>query len=222
MQNSRNKTIRIRPICLKANSPSLDMGSQIYTIIQFIQRYATWSFVLWVKAKKASITVNGQSLEIGKNLETALRYIRLRKKQLVLWADAICINQSDVVEKNYLVAAMSEIYQEAEVVIVFLGISVDCTEFLNACHMLGTDDACDDYRLDETFEHISTQANAKACLIQMVKLLKSHWWSRAWIVQEIAYAKSDPLIMIGRDISTTVYITTLTLKIQRAESMELW
>ncbi|CAH0056982.1 unnamed protein product [Clonostachys solani] len=33
----------------------------------------------------------------------------------------------------------------------------------------------------------------------MVHILCRPWWSRAWILQEMAYAKSDPLIMFGRN-----------------------
>ena len=39
----------------------------------------------------------------------------------IVWADAICINQQDLLEKNSQVAMMRSIYQTSEQVIVWLG-----------------------------------------------------------------------------------------------------
>ena len=49
---------------------------------------------------------------------------------LGLWADAICINQNDVLEKNHQVQYMKSIYSSADRVIVWLGGKIDCSEFM--------------------------------------------------------------------------------------------
>lgn len=45
------------------------------------------------------INVNGSKRQVTRNLELALRYLRLPDNPRILWADAICINQLDDVEK---------------------------------------------------------------------------------------------------------------------------
>lgn len=40
----------------------------------------------------------------------ALRYLRLRNSQRILWVDAICINQNDPAERGQQVRLMKEIY----------------------------------------------------------------------------------------------------------------
>ncbi|KAF3759966.1 hypothetical protein M406DRAFT_269812 [Cryphonectria parasitica EP155] len=79
---------------------------------------------VWGSAKAAEeITVNGSPLLITKSLADALKYIPMHWKAssppgdtqpLRLWADAICINQDDVQEKNHQVPLMTEIYSSAE------------------------------------------------------------------------------------------------------------
>lgn len=55
------------------------------------------------------------------NLKTALRYIRKEKLEVVIWADAICINQKDDKEKVTQLQIMGEIYNASTMVAVFLG-----------------------------------------------------------------------------------------------------
>lgn len=51
--------------------------------------------------------------EVGPNLYAALRTLHRRKKSRVVWADAICINKSDVGQKAYKVPLMGRLYTEA-------------------------------------------------------------------------------------------------------------
>ena len=47
-----------------------------------------------------------------------------------LWADAICINQGDVLEKNHQVQYMKSIYSNAKRVVIWLGLKTGCSEFM--------------------------------------------------------------------------------------------
>ena len=68
-----------------------------------------------------SICVNGCILPSTLNLESALRQFRSTDANVILWIDAICINQLDVPERNQQVAIMAEIYSQATEVMVWLG-----------------------------------------------------------------------------------------------------
>ncbi|KAM6536079.1 hypothetical protein FALCPG4_005600 [Fusarium falciforme] len=67
------------------------------------------------------IRVQDTMLPITVNLECALRQLRLPDEPLILWVDAICINQANVFERTTQVSRMADIYSEATEVIVFLG-----------------------------------------------------------------------------------------------------
>lgn len=59
-----------------------------------------------------NITVNGHQVSVTESLEVALRYMRHHEDHLQVWADAICINQSDRAEKAVQVAIMGDIYAQ--------------------------------------------------------------------------------------------------------------
>ncbi|KAI1480968.1 heterokaryon incompatibility protein-domain-containing protein [Daldinia eschscholtzii] len=67
------------------------------------------------------ITVNNINMAITINLDTALRHLRREDIDIVLWVDALCINQADLDERETQVQIMRQIYSHAVNVIVFLG-----------------------------------------------------------------------------------------------------
>ena len=64
-------------------------------------------------------------LYVTSNLVEALRYLRLSNKPRVLWIDAICIDQQNIMERGQQVSLMSDIYARAERVVVWLGPASD-------------------------------------------------------------------------------------------------
>ena len=71
---------------------------------------------------------DGKILEITPNLKAGLRALRHEHRSRLLWADAICINQSHVVEKNNQVANMQKIYENATRVVAWLGLDENCEQ----------------------------------------------------------------------------------------------
>ncbi|KAI2778310.1 heterokaryon incompatibility protein-domain-containing protein [Daldinia loculata] len=67
------------------------------------------------------IIVNDMNMTITINLDIALRRLRREDSDILLWVDALCINQADLDEREAQVQIMSQIYRRAENVIVFLG-----------------------------------------------------------------------------------------------------
>jgi hypothetical protein len=61
------------------------------------------------------------TIEVTLNLATALEAFRHPSKVRVLWADAVCIDQKNVIEKGHQVSMMRDIYANAESVLVWLG-----------------------------------------------------------------------------------------------------
>ncbi|KAL8967869.1 MAG: hypothetical protein Q9197_005188 [Variospora fuerteventurae] len=77
-----------------------------------------------------------QPLHITGNLNAAITALRLEDKSLLLWADAICIDQSSVEEKNCQVPLIRLIYQQAAVVQIWLGDDTPDNAGQEAFHLL--------------------------------------------------------------------------------------
>ncbi|CAG8949911.1 hypothetical protein HYFRA_00004241 [Hymenoscyphus fraxineus] len=67
------------------------------------------------------ILVSGIRYSVTVNLEAALRRLRQLNEDVILWVDAICINQSDNEEKTQQVRLMHDIYSNTDEVIIYLG-----------------------------------------------------------------------------------------------------
>lgn len=59
--------------------------------------------------------------QVTANLEAALRVLRSKLSRPIMWADALCIDQSDIDERSSQVSLMAEIYTQAVQTLVWLG-----------------------------------------------------------------------------------------------------
>lgn len=120
---------------------------------------------------------------VHKNLETALRQLRYSWKGRKMWIDAICINQDDSLEKDHQVANMARIYRHARTVCVWLGGYAANSDlaFRHIRVMLNLDDF--DKLISNPDREIVDAWDA------LFTLLRRRWFSRRWVVQEIALAK---------------------------------
>lgn len=83
--------------------------------------YTALSYARSERRGIAIIRCNGQQLLITQSLLSALFQFRSEKNSMLFWIDAVCINQTDDVEKTYQVKLKREIYTQVHVVLVWLG-----------------------------------------------------------------------------------------------------
>lgn len=78
----------------------------------------TWGSI----ERTSKITTNDCTLAVTENLHHALRYLRYKDRDRILWIDLICIDQNNFQERSHQVAQMRDIYKEAENVLIWLGL----------------------------------------------------------------------------------------------------
>ncbi|GAP85844.1 putative heterokaryon incompatibility protein [Rosellinia necatrix] len=92
-------------------------------------KFTALSYVWGDTCNKKEILVNGTTVAITSNLASALgwamnhwskRFPGRNKRELRLWADALCINQQDIYERNHQVKTMRDIYSLAELTLAVL------------------------------------------------------------------------------------------------------
>lgn len=83
--------------------------------------YEALSYTWGDDTNPETILLDGKPFLVTRNLDSALRALRRATEERRLWVDALCINQSDIAERNREVLRMREIYERAERVIIWLG-----------------------------------------------------------------------------------------------------
>lgn len=109
------------------------------------------------------------SLFVSVHLWEALNRLRHPQRISTVWVDAVCINQDNLIEKAMQIQIMAQIYNQASEVRIWLGV------------------------LPGLFQHNLFQQEffLRLCAED------SPWWTRLWIIQECAYAKACPVVMMG-------------------------
>jgi hypothetical protein len=166
--------------------------------------------------KSRVVQVGGGSFEIGINLHCALENLRHADRPRFLWVDAICVDQSNIAERNVQVPLMCEIYQNAARTVCFLGPANKSTRdmykmleelaqerrTLEAEVRTHQSDATNTilpaFLNDLPVAPIKTEVSEKYIGDQtIVSLATNKWWHRAWTVQELMLS-SNAVLMLSR------------------------
>jgi len=79
----------------------------------------------WNRNATQTIIIDGRPFPVMRNLEAALRRLRLTYEKQILWVDYICINQDNTAEQNHQVGLMRDIFRTASEVFIWLGVEKD-------------------------------------------------------------------------------------------------
>ncbi|KAH6648584.1 heterokaryon incompatibility protein-domain-containing protein [Truncatella angustata] len=207
-------------------------------------QYAALSYVWGDASITEEILVNGQPFQATKSLASALRQFResyagKHGAPSFLWADAVCINQQDLVERAQQVSMMGPIYSKADWVISWLGPFDGSTEsafsLIKACagHVEGIVKKMGQYPeaniafMDSELEFLgqncsfyeqNTERSARNEAWNAVDKLSAHvYWTRIWIVQEVVLAQRPAAIIIhcGRESMTFEQLSDFNLFTER-------
>ncbi len=169
-----------------------------------IGKFVAFSYVWGQEPPTEAITINGFQFQIRPNLAAGLRRFRAmcyqsssgkRRKPppISVWADAICINQDSVEERNYQVPLMRIIFFKCEYAFSWLGES-DNTSDLAMDSIAELKAFKYPYPQEPCSPHVPlTQEGSPFCeaapWIAIRKLLEREFWHRVWIFQEMVLPK---------------------------------
>jgi hypothetical protein len=158
----------------------------------------------WGDAKDQKlVTIDGKDLSITTNLHIALRYLRNEENERTLWIDAVCVNQKDIAERSKQVQKMGEIFKSATRVLAWLGDSQDLEgsaieTVMGYKKSRDTEGSLFDLRYGAATEWITSRP----------------YWSRTWIVQELAISRNDPLVGCGTSWAPLSGLCRMTDKVK--------
>lgn len=166
------------------------------------ERHFALSYV-WGTDQPASIVeVNGHDFLVRKNLFDFLNHARPKLANQNIWIDAICLDQSNISERNHQVRRMRDIYESAVCVISWLGCGYSTLRAFFRSHGNAN------FSLEKLFQQppVSTGLS-KRYLYDVPNDLLSHsssvfyetlrkheYWSRLWIIPELLVARKVALL----------------------------
>jgi hypothetical protein len=84
-------------------------------------KYEALSYEWGDPDKTKQIILDDRSVIVRENLWWALWYLKRQGEIRVIWIDALCINQEDVIERNQQITQMGKIYRRAMMVVAWVG-----------------------------------------------------------------------------------------------------
>lgn len=170
---------------------------------------------------QVDIKIDGKRFRIRLNLWLFLHYLQTNKPDLVrsdhfrIWVDAICIDQSNIIEKNAQVQIMSRIFTQADSVFAWLGWTTafdtkTLFRFVREASFhgqLSIPKSADE--IDQWFERFvyNDTDTAHFCHVPLlevwngvVQLSSLSYWSRRWIVQEVLFAREVTVLFDGQEL----------------------
>ncbi|KAJ4207067.1 hypothetical protein NW759_014065 [Fusarium solani] len=182
-------------------------------------QFMPFSYVWGDPTDTKPIKVNGMSTAVTRNLADFLKQTRaslldiLTKgswdKPAIFWADAICINQQDMEERNHQVQLLKPIYSSAPLALAWLGhfsdahLAVSLAESLGPSYDLEPDEGWQglNYRswMIENMHLWASSSQRDGYWDAYRSLVRSPYWARTWTLQEMVLP-AHVLFMCGSSL----------------------
>jgi hypothetical protein len=185
-----------------------------------ISNYAALSYTWGSTSKPCDLIINDSTMSVTKNVYLALRDLRYREKDRVIWVDALSINQSDKNEQGQQVQQMGSIYSKAEQVIIWLGEATYDTDYVMYYMKQLEEESVKHASDDQHRQEIShkqwvdiwsavirdLRPDQRGLLVDgLQSLLHRNWFKRVWVIQETGNARAANIVCGSKSISASIF-----------------
>ncbi|KAF2830078.1 HET-domain-containing protein [Ophiobolus disseminans] len=128
------------------------------------------------------LILEGASVPITGSLYDALKAVRQKKQETLVWVDALCIDQNNRDERATQVRLMGLIYSKATSVAIWLGPEANKSTLAMQLLQQVADNTVSKQRVQAVRQYADSEA-----LLALFK--KRDYWKRLWVVQEVLLAE---------------------------------
>ncbi|KAK2765754.1 heterokaryon incompatibility protein [Colletotrichum kahawae] len=159
----------------------------------------TWAGDDDIIDKSGRVSIASEDFPVTPNCEAVLRRVRQEWTPRIVWIDAICVNQDDLHERGRQVSLMPQIYSRAREVIIYVG---EATSDIPAL-----------FKHLTWAQHNTTPGKREEIQGALARLLSRRYFSRAWIIQEVALARQATLVCGSHTLSwSLVHVNNLAAR----------
>ncbi|KAI8217311.1 Heterokaryon incompatibility protein 6, OR allele [Colletotrichum sp. SAR 10_77] len=224
----------LRPLAEHAKPPVHDIALELRTVsLDDEVSYATLSYVWGDPADTKKIEINGCMSVVTRSLHNALEQFQKNVSRSWLWIDAVCIEQSNLAEKNHQVKMMGNIYSVMDLVSRFgpalhaggaldLGMKWGAVSRLvqeisaafpedNDYDEKGYEDVPEGWGLGMAVYGLRRKVYKTPGPIRrgVEGILTRSYWSRIWIIQEVVLARRAVVMVGTRSAPVEIFDATL-------------
>ncbi|KAK5659030.1 hypothetical protein OQA88_1117 [Cercophora sp. LCS_1] len=178
--------------------------------------YEALSYTWGPTTNPATLALSTHPIQTTRNLSLALRHLRHQDIPRTFWIDALCINQSDPLEQAAQVSIMWTIYQHATRVVVWLGpetgdsaVAMDNIAKRDCQTNAAARQAWREKNKGPCGCHAGNFDNY-ASRAGVLDLLKQAWFTRVWVLQEVAAAKEVVVVCGDRVVDGQDFFEEMT------------
>jgi hypothetical protein len=156
-----------------------------------------------------NLLVDGKSFSVRRNLYEFLLIARERRWRTWFWIDAICIDRSNIEERNHQVRQMASIYHSAFHVIIWAGPISNANAVAQMIRLGKLIPNRSAYSCFQGTEPILFRCLLRKRTQVLGELAAMEYWSRLWIVQEITLARRAFVVLDSRLIPWERFRSTI-------------
>ncbi|KAH8164479.1 hypothetical protein CIB48_g3768 [Xylaria polymorpha] len=140
-------------------------------------------------ADQALVLTDGSTIPVTAKVVHILQEIIHRARCNFIWIDAICINQQDPIEKSGQISLMTDIYRSAESVEIWLDTGRSSMQVIKETIRSRNVSPNAIFKAGILRPEDSYSAYPPYTDFEIIELMWSPWFERAWVIQEYCHSK---------------------------------
>jgi len=182
---------------------------RLSTVALNAAKYVVLSYRWGSSGATHEVLLNDHLFYVRENLWTFLNVIR-EQQGMMLWIDALCINQQNVDERNRQVRIMGQIFQSAAMVVSWLGPENTSIEqaFDLMAHVWSSSDEEDGL---DCLPLLDVSQSEDDLWRSVVDLCSLQYWGRVWVVQEVLLSSNNYLLCGRKALPWQAFANFLSL-----------
>ncbi|GAB1315425.1 hypothetical protein MFIFM68171_05635 [Madurella fahalii] len=163
--------------------------------------YTAVSYAWGDPGDTAMLSLENIEIPVALSLHGALGALRHASRPLMVWIDALCIDQQNGAERTEQVHCMTDIYSNADTVAIWLGPEADDSDLATDILKRVAEEADN----PQALLSFLTRKLSRRTLGTVVALFEREYWRRLWVVQEVFHAKDITVYCGSSALPWSVY-----------------